>query len=292
MKKTFLNTSLSLLLTLIIQHAAFAQDFKSLDDSPHDIVYFRTNKISPPTIKVLYGRPQKNGRDIFDEVIPYGEIWRVGANEATEVVFYKDVVFGETKVKAGTYVLYAIPNEKEWTLILSSRTDVWGTYEYELNSRDWIAVTDGSGLSLAAKILSFGFWLGHLDSCKFVSDSGTDRGTTLLFTEITTDATDGAVRYSLQHTVTGDDAGAFVTYWNITEYATATLAWASDELYLLHGIGIGGSATNNIGALLVGLLTLSLPDVPVLVNLFLAVPIWACIVYVLWYVIKEMIPFV
>ena len=131
MNKTFLNTSLSLLLTLIIQHAAFAQDFKSLDDSPHDIVYFRTNKISPPTIKVLYGRPQKNGRDIFDEVIPYGEIWRVGANEATEVVFYKDVVFGETKVKAGTYVLYAIPNEKEWTLILSSRTDVWGTYEYE-----------------------------------------------------------------------------------------------------------------------------------------------------------------
>lgn len=131
MKKTFLNTGLSLLLTLIIQHTAFAQDFKSLDDSPHDIVYFRTNKISPPTIKVLYGRPQKNGRDIFDEVIPYGEIWRVGANEATEVVFYKDVVFGETKVKAGTYVLYAIPNEKEWTLILSSRTDVWGTYEYE-----------------------------------------------------------------------------------------------------------------------------------------------------------------
>jgi len=167
-----------------------------------------------------------------------------------------------------------------------------GTYEYELNSRDWIAVTDGSGLSLAAKILSFGFWLGHLDSCKFVSDSGTDRGTTLLFTEITTDATDGAVRYSLQHTVTGDDAGAFVTYWNTTEYATATLAWASDELYLLHGIGLASSATNNIGALLVGLLTLSLPDVPVLVNLFLAVPIWACIVYVLWYVIKEMIPFV
>ena len=120
-----------MLLTLIIQHAVIAQDFKSLDDSPHDIVYFRTNKISPPAIKVLYGRPQKNGRDIFDEVIPYGEIWRVGANEATEVVFYKDVVFGETKVKAGTYVLYAIPYEKEWTLILSSRTDVWGTYEYE-----------------------------------------------------------------------------------------------------------------------------------------------------------------
>jgi hypothetical protein len=108
-----------------------AQDFRSLDESPHDIVYFRTNKISPPAIKVLYGRPQKKGRELFGEAIPFGQIWRVGANEATEVVFYKDVMFGTSEVKAGTYVLYAIPQEKEWTLILSSRTDVWGTYEYD-----------------------------------------------------------------------------------------------------------------------------------------------------------------
>lgn len=108
-----------------------SQEFKSLDVSPHDIVYFRTNKITPPKIKVLYGRPKKNGREIFGEVIPYGKIWRVGANEATEVVFYNDVIFGETEVKAGTYVLYAIPDQEEWTLILSSNTDVWGTYEYE-----------------------------------------------------------------------------------------------------------------------------------------------------------------
>ena len=167
-----------------------------------------------------------------------------------------------------------------------------GTYEYTLSSRDWLAVTDGSGIGLAAKILTFGFWLGHLDSCTFTSDSGTDRGTTLLFTEITTDATDGAVRYSLQHTITGDEAGAFVTYWNTTTYDNATHAWGSDELYLLHGVGIGAGATNNIGALLVGLLTLSIPEVPALVNLFLVVPLWACIIFVLWFVIKEMIPFV
>lgn len=108
-----------------------AQEFKDLDASPHDIVYFRTNKISPPKIKVLYGRPKKNGREIFGSVIPFGKIWRVGANEATEVVFYNDVVFGQAEVKAGTYVLYAIPDKNEWTLILSSNTDVWGTYEYE-----------------------------------------------------------------------------------------------------------------------------------------------------------------
>lgn len=131
MKKILAFSLVFTFVSLFSFESANAQDFKGLDDSPHDIVYFRTNKIAPPSIKVLYGRPLKKGRDLFEEVIPYGQIWRVGANEATEVVFYKDVVFGDTEVNAGTYVLYAIPNEKEWTLILSSKTDVWGTYEYD-----------------------------------------------------------------------------------------------------------------------------------------------------------------
>ncbi len=131
MKKTLKFSCLILLLAFLSTESLRGQDFKGLDDSPHDIVYFRTNKISPPSIKVLYGRPMKKGRDLFEEVIPYGQIWRVGANEATEVVFYKDVIFGDAELKAGSFVLYAIPNEKEWTLILSSKTDVWGTYEYD-----------------------------------------------------------------------------------------------------------------------------------------------------------------
>ncbi len=129
MKRIYINIVFIFALSLCVN--VNAQDFKDLDTSPHDIVYFRTNKISPPTIKVLYGRPKKNGREIFGEVIPYGKIWRVGANEATEVVFYQDVVFGGTQVKAGTYVLYAIPHKNEWTLILSSQIDVWETSEYE-----------------------------------------------------------------------------------------------------------------------------------------------------------------
>ena len=107
-----------------------AQDFPELDQSPHDIVYFRANKISPPTIKVLYGRPKKNGREVFGDLVPYHKIWSVGENEATEIRFYKDVLFGDQKVKAGTYVLYAIPEKDEWTLILNSNIDVWGTNGY------------------------------------------------------------------------------------------------------------------------------------------------------------------
>jgi hypothetical protein len=129
MKRIYISVVFMLALSLSVK--VNAQDFKDLDTSPHDIVYFRANKISPPTIKVLYGRPKKNGREIFGEVIPYGKIWKVGANEATEVVFYQDVIFGETEVKAGTYVLYAIPQINEWVLILSSNTDVWETSEYQ-----------------------------------------------------------------------------------------------------------------------------------------------------------------
>jgi len=131
MKRIKITLGIACVCAFLWQIDATAQDFRDLDASPHDIVYFRTNKISPPKIKVLYGRPKKNGREIFGNVIPFGKIWRVGANEATEVVFYNDVVFGESEVKAGTYVLYAIPDKSEWTLILSSNTDVWGVYDYQ-----------------------------------------------------------------------------------------------------------------------------------------------------------------
>ncbi len=131
MKKSRLYPVLLFVISFFLSLPVIAQDYNIIDKSPHDIVYFRDNKISPPSIKVLYGRPQKNGRELFGKLIPYGKVWRVGANEATEIRFYKDVIFGDKKVKAGTYVLYAIPQEKEWTLILSSNIDVWGTYEYK-----------------------------------------------------------------------------------------------------------------------------------------------------------------
>ena len=83
-----------------------------------------------------------------------------------------------------------------------------------------------------------------------------------------------------------------VVYWNPTLYHDIADAWSNDVVYLLHGVGIDSTATNNIAEILVGLLFLSLPNVPVLVNLFLGVPVWACVIFILWFVIKEMIPFI
>lgn len=167
------------------------------------------------------------------------------------------------------------------------------SYTYDLGGRSWLTIDGGSYIYLGAKILVWGiFWFGAVDDCKFTAPDGTDRGTNLAFTEIDTDAEEGGVRYALKLVLSGDSGGVLVIYWNTTKYETAAQAWDNAELYLLHGVGIENTATNNIAALLVSLLFLQLPDVPVLVNAFIAIPVWACIAFVLWFVIKEMIPFV
>ena len=84
-------------------------------------------------IKVMYGQPSKRNRVIFGEsgLEKYGKVWRTGANEATEVTFKSDVMFGGKMVKAGTYTLYTIPGEKEWSVLLNSTLGQWGAYDYE-----------------------------------------------------------------------------------------------------------------------------------------------------------------
>lgn len=168
-----------------------------------------------------------------------------------------------------------------------------GLYEYSLNEKDWIAYDSGTYFELVKKVKIGGFlWLGGVDQVRFKAEDGSDRGTALSLTEINTDAEDGQVRYSMTLILSGDSAGSFVVYWNTTAYATAALAHASNELWIIHGFGIEDLATNNIGALIVALLFFQIPEVPVLVNLFLAVPPWAAIAYLLWYFITSMIPFV
>ena len=71
---------------------------------------------------------------------PSGKVWRTGANEAAEITFYKDVTFGGNKVKEGTYTLFTIPGQNEWTVILSTAKNVWGSYFYK-ETEDVVRVT-------------------------------------------------------------------------------------------------------------------------------------------------------
>lgn len=139
-------TVATIVLFLLYSYVSKAQTFYEIDKSPMDMAYFPHNFAhdrkagDKAIIRVIYSRPKKTGRDIVGKVIPYGEIWRTGANEATEIKFYKDLEFGGKKVKAGTYSLFTIPGEKEWTIILNTDLDYWGAYSYKAKN-DVIRVT-------------------------------------------------------------------------------------------------------------------------------------------------------
>ena len=124
---TILGFGLSLPSSLIAQTQG--PNFAKMDVSPMDIALYR-NDNNEPVARVIYSRPQRRDREVFGKLVPSGEVWRTGANEATEITFYKDVMIASAKVKAGTYTLYSIPNEKEWTIILNKKTLTWGAYEY------------------------------------------------------------------------------------------------------------------------------------------------------------------
>ncbi len=135
---------ISFLFTITIVNFLFAQTeakIPELDKSPMDMSYFPDQypiqkfqgKVSTaPTCRVIYGRPQKDGRTIFGELIKYGEVWRVGANECTEIEFYKNVTIGGKLIIKGKYSLYCIPTEKEWTFIINKDTDNWGAFKYDV----------------------------------------------------------------------------------------------------------------------------------------------------------------
>lgn len=130
MNKTLLIINI-LLFNVFTLNETTAQDFKGLDKSPMDLVSFPDNyRISDKLIKIIYSRPQLKGRSLA-KLVKLGKKWRTGANEATEVTFYKDVTFGGTAVKSGTYTMYTIPGEISWTIVLSSQLNVWGTYFHE-----------------------------------------------------------------------------------------------------------------------------------------------------------------
>jgi hypothetical protein len=126
----------AVLLTTLFHNASVAQDFRKPDKSPMDMAYFPDHfahdrkEGEKAIIRVTYSRPLKNDREIFGKLVPYGQVWRTGANEATEIKFYQDVDFGGKRIKAGSYSLFTIPGEKEWTIILNSDLDYWGAYKY------------------------------------------------------------------------------------------------------------------------------------------------------------------
>ncbi len=80
--------------------------------------------------EIVYSRPGVKGRTIFGGIVPYGQVWRTGANQATKITFNTPVKFNGTEIPAGTYGLFTIPGETEWTNILNTNSAQWGAYQY------------------------------------------------------------------------------------------------------------------------------------------------------------------
>lgn len=88
-------------------------------------------QFSMSKITVDYGRPGVKGRKIFGELVPFGKVWRVGANGSTKITFEQSVNFGGKSIAAGTYGLFVIPSEKEWKVILNKDAQQWGAYSFD-----------------------------------------------------------------------------------------------------------------------------------------------------------------
>lgn len=81
-------------------------------------------------VKIVYSQPHKKGRAIFGSLVPYGQVWRLGANEATELTTTKDMLVNNKTLKAGTYSIFCIPEKDKWTIIINSDLGLWGAYNY------------------------------------------------------------------------------------------------------------------------------------------------------------------
>lgn len=104
-----------------------AQELLKVRPSPLAVT---TARYQDHYVKVTYSQPQRKNREIFGGLVPYGKVWRTGANEATEITTKKDITFGQLLLKAGTYSLFTIPEKEKWTIIINSDVGLWGAYNY------------------------------------------------------------------------------------------------------------------------------------------------------------------
>ena len=96
--------------------------------------------IGTTDVLITYGRPGDKGRQVFGELEPYGNVWRAGANEATVIAFSDDVLIEGQPLAAGSYALFAIPGETEWTLIFNRQAEQWGAFDHD-EAQDALRVT-------------------------------------------------------------------------------------------------------------------------------------------------------
>ncbi len=126
-----LSNPLIILLLAILTAACSGESNSSVENARKSPIAISAVQLGNTYVKVVYGQPHKRGREIFGTLVSYGEVWRTGANEATEITFTEDVEFGGNLVESGIYSLFTIPEENQWTVILNKNLGQWGAFSYD-----------------------------------------------------------------------------------------------------------------------------------------------------------------
>ncbi len=189
--------------------------------------------------------------------------------------FANSVSFDPTDFSAGTYSDY---------------------YEYQIVTGNFYVCKNYYGadrfISIGKEVRYAGFWFGQEARTDCYDENGTKYDGGVFLSEVKDVANDGYAKFDLRYIKSGNSAGSLIFYWNSTAYSDPQDAWDADELYFMHGQGIDSSASVDITSLLLSLLTLQLPNVPVILSIILASPFYACVIFVGWFIIKETLPFV
>jgi hypothetical protein len=121
-------SSFACMFCLLISSAGFSQEDKTKRPSPPAEA---KALIGDANVSIAYSAPSVKGRDLWGHLVPYGKIWRTGANEATVFETDKDITIAGQNVPQGKYALYTIPGPKEWTFVLNSEWNQWGAFKYD-----------------------------------------------------------------------------------------------------------------------------------------------------------------
>jgi len=131
MKRILAAGVMTLLALTVFAATSCGQDKAARPSPPAKAV---CNLAGGKTLTIDYSSPRMKGRKIFGDLVPYGKIWRAGANEATTFVTTTDLTMGGTAVPAGSYTIFTVPNADKWSLVISKKTGEWGTaYPGEAN---------------------------------------------------------------------------------------------------------------------------------------------------------------
>jgi hypothetical protein len=155
MEETSMRKPLLVFIALLIAAGAFAQAPQPAVKYPRPSQKSTlTQTIGTTDMTIIYSRPGVKGRQIWGALVPYDQVWRTGANEATQISFSDDVTINGQALPKGTYSLHTIPGQDSWTLIFNKVSDQWGSYSYDA-TKDALRVTTKPEKAAATEWLTF-----------------------------------------------------------------------------------------------------------------------------------------